>query len=848
MGTLSALLQLRDEFSPALRHATANLQQTGATVQQVGGHISAAGVAIGAALGTLAANAVMSASSRLVQFGKDAILTAARTESLAAVAHFLGQRTGYTRQHIDALTATLNRQGITMQESSNVVIQLSRANLGLENATTVAAAAQNAAFISGMNSSQALGTILHGIVTLQPEVIRTAGITVNLEQAYREFSKTTGQTVESLSGQQKQQIALNEVLREAEKINGTYELSMQFVGKQLTSLPRHYEDASNAIGTQFLPLLRLVISGMTEFLGIAREHPATMTVLAGALLTLAGAAGIAASGVIGMTAGWAALGTGLVAGVGLMLNVVEKTRDMAMGYTNAEMAEAAWAKANHRTVDSLTATERQSIQTASRLETVFAVISELAARWSQLDFWRNSRMDVSDMPRVPVPKLALPSTGIGDPGGLALWEQSLRATAASAEALAWKTAQVAEAETIARQATNMYGEELRNADAAQLEFERSARQLHTTMLLMPTAITDNAASLDAYDLIATSSVITTGEWARAQREANEELARSGMLLDFAAHVSNNASQAVIEHAGTWKGLGSSLKQSIADVWKGMSGGGGIAGVFKNLGDSLVQGFGNLISGGLTQLINMGLNLATEGIKKLVHKFRGGEEALHVNPARDTFLSQFGDPSDKGVGGGGHTLAARLAQLGAGDGGGPLFAALQAADTMAEFQQAMADIREFIRMKGGGTVLTPDELTERERRRSVGLPDAPTSTRRRDQGNEWRSVGMPVTRPEPIPMALGGRGRVTSPTLFLAGEAGPEDVAFSGAGRSFGRARGGDTYNFTIHALDGASVEAAVPRILQCIAENRNGSYSDFEGLVTEVRRSNTSPGWRPRAR
>lgn len=37
---------------------------------------------------------------------------------------------------------------------------------------------------------------------------------------------------------------------------------------------------------------------------------------------------------------------------------------------------------------------------------------------------------------------------------------------------------------------------------------------------------------------------------------------------------------------------------------------------------------------------------------------------------------------------------------------------------------------------------------------------------------------------PIPMASGGRGRVTQPTLFVAGEKGPEDVAFSGANRSF----------------------------------------------------------------
>lgn len=48
-------------------------------------------------------------------------------------------------------------------------------------------------------------------------------------------------------------------------------------------------------------------------------------------------------------------------------------------------------------------------------------------------------------------------------------------------------------------------------------------------------------------------------------------------------------------------------------------------------------------------------------------------------------------------------------------------------------------------------------------------------------------GVPI-----LPMAEGGMGRVTSPTLFLAGEAGSEDFAFSGGGRSFGEnAPGGD---------------------------------------------------------
>lgn len=39
-------------------------------------------------------------------------------------------------------------------------------------------------------------------------------------------------------------------------------------------------------------------------------------------------------------------------------------------------------------------------------------------------------------------------------------------------------------------------------------------------------------------------------------------------------------------------------------------------------------------------------------------------------------------------------------------------------------------------------------------------------------------------PDVVPMAAGGYGTVTKPTLFLAGEAGPEQVAFSGANKRF----------------------------------------------------------------
>lgn len=69
---------------------------------------------------------------------------------------------------------------------------------------------------------------------------------------------------------------------------------------------------------------------------------------------------------------------------------------------------------------------------------------------------------------------------------------------------------------------------------------------------------------------------------------------------------------------------------------------------------------------------------------------------------------------------------------------------------------------------------------------------------------WSDWGAPPSLGDgggaiPIPMASGGIGRVTRPTLFLAGESGAEDYAFSGGGKSFkgGGMSGGVVVNVTV---------------------------------------------------
>jgi len=107
------------------------------------------------------------------------------------------------------------------------------------------------------------------------------------------------------------------------------------------------------------------------------------------------------------------------------------------------------------------------------------------------------------------------------------------------------------------------------------------------------------------------------------------------------------------------------------------------------------------------------------------------------------------------------------------------------------------------------------------------PDAPIGGERGSGGETAQMYG------EPIPMAAGGYGRVTRPTLFLAGEAGSEDVAFSGANQRFG---GGGDVSISIApgaiVVQGADDPQAVAqqvavRLVDEIRRNFKGTRTDM---------------------
>jgi hypothetical protein len=212
----------------------------------------------------LAAVGIYKLTSAATDLVKESTLLAARSETLGVVMSQVGVNAGYSSDQMRGYMEAVRSAGITTIQSQEAVIRMTQAHLDLAQASKLARVAQDAAVIGAVNSSEALDRLLHGITTLQPEILRTIGITVNFEQEYARAAAQMGKNQEALSQQEKQQIAFNAVLSRGADIAGSYEAAMGTAGKQMGSLSRLFEEAKLQIGQAFNPAFTILIRAVSN--------------------------------------------------------------------------------------------------------------------------------------------------------------------------------------------------------------------------------------------------------------------------------------------------------------------------------------------------------------------------------------------------------------------------------------------------------------------------------------------------------------------------------------------------------------------------------------------------------
>lgn len=279
--------------------------------------------------GELLVSAIKQVLSALKEATVGASLYAARTETLLVTTDTLSKVNRLNGDAVRYVVENVKTLGITTQEANSTIQTMIFAQLDLAKATDLARLSQNAAIIQGQNSSEALQGIIHGIVTRQPEVLRTYGIVVNFEQEFIKAARTLGH---ELSSNEKTQLAMNVVLREGAKITGAYEAAMGTAGKQLTSLKRYVDEAKNAVGKEFTPVVALAVGGLADLAKVVEQNAGLVSTLITGIAGLTAVFGtFAVGGVVsklltasgaatGLSTAWKVLHTSIVSNpVGLAL-------------------------------------------------------------------------------------------------------------------------------------------------------------------------------------------------------------------------------------------------------------------------------------------------------------------------------------------------------------------------------------------------------------------------------------------------------------------------------------------------------------------------------------------------
>lgn len=209
---------------------------------------SLAGLAAGAAVAVTAYMSLKAAA----EFVSESIGNAARYETLGVVIQQVGKNAGYTKQEMLDFATGVQSAGISMIASREALSKMAVAQLDLSKSSELARVAQDAAVISGRNSSEAFERIVQGITNGQTVLLRHQGIMVSLEDAYKKYAAQLGKNKDDLDETEKRTAALSAVLESAASRAGVYAAAMETAGKQITSFQRYVDDLKTSLGEAFL--------------------------------------------------------------------------------------------------------------------------------------------------------------------------------------------------------------------------------------------------------------------------------------------------------------------------------------------------------------------------------------------------------------------------------------------------------------------------------------------------------------------------------------------------------------------------------------------------------------------
>jgi len=222
-------------------------------------------VALGTFLGHLADRILTGLINKLRELISTGINVAARVQEMDFVLQVLSQQAGLSKESLDEFIESMREAGIRTDVAQNALQQFIRYQLDTAKAVDLARAAQDAAVIAGVDSSDMLQRLIYGISRFDTLILRTGGINIpSATIAFEKFAEANNLSAKALTNNQKQAAFLDAVLEESRRNLGVYEAAMEAPGKQLRSLSRHTYELARVMGGPFLGAFGQIVQMMTN--------------------------------------------------------------------------------------------------------------------------------------------------------------------------------------------------------------------------------------------------------------------------------------------------------------------------------------------------------------------------------------------------------------------------------------------------------------------------------------------------------------------------------------------------------------------------------------------------------
>jgi len=226
-----------------------------ATTASLGFGQLVAGVATGTVVAQLAMSAFRKLADALALLPKslfEAAKYASEVQGLGIAMHIVANNAGIAAKEVDTVRDSVMEQNVTMEAANRLMTDLIRNQLEYSQATEIAAAAQNIAVASGMDSSETIERISEAIASGNTWNLRQLGLVEHLDNVYERYGETLGKTSEEMSEAERKQAIVNYVLQEGAKYAGAYGASMENAAKVMRStVGRQFKEVQRIIGTEF---------------------------------------------------------------------------------------------------------------------------------------------------------------------------------------------------------------------------------------------------------------------------------------------------------------------------------------------------------------------------------------------------------------------------------------------------------------------------------------------------------------------------------------------------------------------------------------------------------------------